>query len=340
LIPAHALLALAALAPLIVPAASEVPPRDGQGASAVVEPDEPSALQRRLDTALDDERHAIAFYRAVMGEFGERRPFSNIIHAERRHANALLAQYERLGLLPPHDRWAEHAFALPDSFADACDAAVVAEVRNGAIYDTLIEETEDETVKTVFERLRWASVERHLPAFRRHGSGWKTVAAGALSGPQAAQRTAAFAARDALFGRLFAELSGAMADGGPVSAIGVCADRAPAIAKAVSAEHGVRIGRTALKRRNPGNTPPAWADLILDDLPTTPVFRADRNGRLGAIAPIVTAAACTQCHGQPDALAPGVADALAERYPGDRATGFREGDLRGWFWIEVPATPD
>jgi hypothetical protein len=28
--------------------------------------------------------------------------------------------------------------------------------------------------------------------------------------------------------------------------------------------------------------------------------------------------------------------ALAARYPDDRATGFAPGDLRGWFWVEVP----
>jgi hypothetical protein len=32
-----------------------------------------------------------------------------------------------------------------------------------------------------------------------------------------------------------------------------------------------------------------------------------------------------------------VKEALAEHYPEDQATGFQEGDLRGWFCIEVPA---
>jgi hypothetical protein len=27
---------------------------------------------------------------------------------------------------------------------------------------------------------------------------------------------------------------------------------------------------------------------------------------------------------------------LAVAYPGDRATGFAPGDLRGWMWAEVP----
>jgi hypothetical protein len=58
-------------------------------------------IQQALDRAIDDERHAIAFYTAVMAKHGERRPFSNIINAERRHEAALLEQYERLGLDVP-----------------------------------------------------------------------------------------------------------------------------------------------------------------------------------------------------------------------------------------------
>ncbi len=328
-------------APETTPGADDLrAPAAEPGPAAVAEPDERSDLHRMLDTALDDERHAIAFYRAVMDRFGERRPFSNIINAERRHEAMLLEQYDRLRLLPPRDRWAEHAFALPDSFADACDASVVAEVRNGALYDEMIPTIDDDTVRGVFERLRWASVERHLPAFRRHGNGWAALPADELSEKQDEQRRTATGARDALFASLFAELTGAMRDGGPASAIGVCAERAPAIARTVSAEHAVKIGRTSHRTRNPENTPPVWAELVLDDLPAHPVYLADRAGRFGAILPITTAGACTQCHGDADALAPDVADALADRYPDDRATGFKEGDLRGWFWIEVPALAD
>ena len=46
---------------------------------------------------------------------------------------------------------------------------------------------------------------------------------------------------------------------------------------------------------------------------------------------------CLQCHGKVDDLAPEVRDVLAKNYPQDRATGFAAGDLRGWFWVEVPA---
>jgi rubrerythrin len=297
-------------------------------------------IQQALDRAIDDERHAIAFYTAVMAKHGERRPFSNIINAERRHEAALLEQYERLGLDVPANRWADHAFEVHDSFAELCDASAVAEVRNGQIYDELIAECEDPVVRGVFERLRWASVERHLRAFRRHGSGWEEVGAEQFDERQIAQRDTASAAQQALFGSLFAELSTAMGEGGPPAAIEVCATRAPAIAKEVSAARGVKIGRTSFKLRNPKNTPPVWADLALNERPEEPTYFADRSGRLGALTPIRLAASCLQCHGSNDDIAPATRAALSNRYETDQATGFAEGDLRGWFWVEVPKGDD
>jgi len=43
------------------------------------------------------------------------------------------------------------------------------------------------------------------------------------------------------------------------------------------------------------------------------------------------------CHGPEDTIPQDVKDAIGEHYPEDQATGFRKGDLRGWFWVEVPA---
>jgi hypothetical protein len=45
---------------------------------------------------------------------------------------------------------------------------------------------------------------------------------------------------------------------------------------------------------------------------------------------------CGSCHGPERTLGPGVSARLAQRYPEDRAIGFRDGDIRGWFWVEVP----
>ncbi len=136
----------------------------------------PEPLVEALAEALDDERHAIAFYEAVMATYGVRRPFANIVNAERRHEQALLAQYRRLGLEVPPNRRRADEIEVPSSFREACRLSAEAEVRNVAIYDRIIAVAADPTsgdpeVARVFERLRWASQERHLPAFRRCSGG-------------------------------------------------------------------------------------------------------------------------------------------------------------------------
>ncbi|MCA9256769.1 MAG: DUF3365 domain-containing protein [Phycisphaerales bacterium] len=293
-------------------------------------------LKEALDTALDDERHAAAFYAAVMEKHGERRPFSNIIHAEHRHEAMLLAQYERLGLTPPKDEWKDRRLDVPDTFAEACDASIVAEIRNGRIYDRLLAETKDEEVRDTFERLQWASLERHLRAFRRHGSGWTEVTKEDLSSGQKAKLQKAEEARNAMFGELLGELMKTLQKSGPAGAIDVCSKRAPEIADAAGKKHGVRIGRTSWKLRNPKNEPPVWAALLVDERPNKERYMVDDNGRFGALMPIRVAGTCLKCHGGDSDLAPGVKDQLNKLYKDDQATGFKDGDLRGWFWVEAP----
>nr|MCU0872718.1 DUF3365 domain-containing protein [Pirellulaceae bacterium] len=46
---------------------------------------------------------------------------------------------------------------------------------------------------------------------------------------------------------------------------------------------------------------------------------------------------CMLCHGPKDQILTEVREALATHYPADQATGFQTGDLRGWFWVTVPA---
>ncbi len=59
-------------------------------------------------------------------------------------------------------------------------------------------------------------------------------------------------------------------------------------------------------------------------------------GSLGVTLPITFAANCLDCHGSPDTINPVVKAALAAKYPKDQATGFKEGDIRGWFRVQVP----
>jgi rubrerythrin len=56
-----------------------------------------------LGAALQDERHAEAFYDAVLNKFSGARPFSNIIEAERQHQKMLLGLYETYGIAVPNN---------------------------------------------------------------------------------------------------------------------------------------------------------------------------------------------------------------------------------------------
>ena len=125
---------------------------------------------------------------------------------------------------------------------------------------------------------------------------------------------------------------------GPVEAIAACPVRAPEIASSLSRD-GLRLGRTSDRLRNPANSPPDWVRPILDEYAASPSERAPRavplpDGRSGYVEPILVQPLCLTCHGE--TLAPEVEARLAERYPTDRAIGYRVGDLRGVFWAELP----
>ena len=65
-------------------------------------------------------------------------------------------------------------------------------------------------------------------------------------------------------------------------------------------------------------------------------FVVDLGERVGVLRPIAERPMCAGCHGPIDKISPGVLQVLADRYPTDRAVGFREGEIRGWFWVEMP----
>jgi hypothetical protein len=144
-------------------------------------------------------------------------------------------------------------------------------------------------------------------------------------------------AKDTLFGKLSTRLLTEMSRRGPAEAVEVCHKIAPQLAQEVGQSYGVKIGRTGVRLRNPQNVPPEWATPLLESLPTEPVFTELPDQRTGALFPIMLKVQCLTCHGPEDRMADDILTRLKKLYPDDRATGFQEGDLRGWFWVEVPA---
>ena len=156
-----------------------------------------------------------------------------------------------------------------------------------------------------------------------------------------------------LGGDLKGELTRAIEQGGPVAAIGVCKERAPAIAAGLSEQSGARVSRTALRLRNPANAPDELQRAVLgqfaEQMAATPAGTGagppeavfEIKGAQGIerryMRAIPTDALCLACHGA--TLSPELAAAIARDYPQDAATGFAQGELRGAFSVAWPAVP-
>jgi len=144
---------------------------------------------------------------------------------------------------------------------------------------------------------------------------------------------------------LSAALLTALGTAGPVEAIGVCSVEASPIAARLSERTGARVARTALRIRNPENTPDDAArdvmaafarDLAAGATSPPEHFETRPDGSARYMSAIVAQPLCVTCHGSD--IAPIVATAIAEHYPADQATGFAVGDLRGAFLVEWPAS--
>ncbi len=111
-----------------------------------------------------DEQNAYAVYGAVIGQFGETAPFSNIQQAEAQHIAAWEFLFDRYEIaLPELPEFAAPEFA---SLADACQTARDAEVANFGLYDEMLATFEEyPDLYQVALALRNASEFNHLPAF-------------------------------------------------------------------------------------------------------------------------------------------------------------------------------
>jgi hypothetical protein len=127
----------------------------------------PPATVQALQGALADERKAEALYLAVIRRHGDVRPFSNIVQAEARHQSALLCLLEAHGVPAPPNPYSTKPLESPATVREAALLAIRAEEENIALYDGWLATVQEPGIRATFERLRWASQERHLPALKR-----------------------------------------------------------------------------------------------------------------------------------------------------------------------------
>lgn len=168
------------------------------------------------------------------------------------------------------------------------------------------------------------------------------------AGPADSKKTESQALVKRFASELQAALMGAMAAGGPQQAITVCKDIAPQIASQLSRESGTAVSRTSLRLRNPQNQPRRWQERVLREFDAAAAsgrsvaeleyFSAgDRKHGARYMKAIPTGGLCLACHGND--LAPELRKLLDSNYPHDRATGYRDGEIRGAFSVSWPRDP-
>jgi len=151
------------------------------------------------------------------------------------------------------------------------------------------------------------------------------------------------------FTKLSGELKAAIKEDGPAHAIGVCSDVAPSIAGNISEKSDWAVGRTALRVRNPRNTPSVRERAVLmefkqrhaegesfEKMENAAVIEEGDRRYLHYMKAIPTQEVCLACHGS-NVKQP-VQEAIATQYPADSATGFEAGELRGAFTFVKPLT--
>jgi mono/diheme cytochrome c family protein len=146
---------------------------------------------------------------------------------------------------------------------------------------------------------------------------------------------------------LQAQLKAAIADGGPKGGVSVCQQAAPAIAAAQSDASGAVVSRIAAKHRNPAGGVPddmrdAYAALaaapMVDGKPNRQIVQTGSGA--GAKVHVLSAIPmqeqpCSVCHGT--SIDPDLKAHIDSLYPGDLATGFQPGELRGALLISWDA---
>jgi len=148
----------------------------------------------------------------------------------------------------------------------------------------------------------------------------------------------------------FKELKGtlvsAMKEKGPAGAVDVCHTKAQEITAKHNRE-GWKVGRTALKLRNPKNAPDAWEKAVLEEfdkkisegadpkkLVKAEIVEEDGKKVFRFMKAIPTMKPCLTCHGEK--VKEEVLAVIRKHYPQDQATGFKLGQLRGAFTLKKP----
>ncbi len=147
---------------------------------------------------------------------------------------------------------------------------------------------------------------------------------------------------------LIGRLNAAMNEG-TVAAFEFCAREAQSLTATIQQELGsdLQVKRTSFQYRNPANAPDEYETAALQyfqdalaergSLPTSYIQMVNAN-EYRYYKPLVMAAMCLNCHGDPASFDPALQQQLQATYPEDKAVGYKEGDFRGVVRVSIPAS--
>lgn len=130
-----------------------------------------------------------------------------------------------------------------------------------------------------------------------------------------------------------------MKAGGPLNAVNVCSDTASKLTDLYSDAMNIKVKRFSIKNRNLSNTPDSFEEEALNNFEklhkenkltkSSIVFEISENNAARIVKPILVGAPCLTCHGDNSQVSEEVSEILRKKYPEDKATGYKIGDLRG-----------
>ncbi len=143
----------------------------------------------------------------------------------------------------------------------------------------------------------------------------------------------------------------AMNKGGPYNAVEFCSEKAQYLTRLVEEriDKGIKLKRTSFKYRNPLNKPDKYEKEALRVFEeyykrfgqlrpyyVQKVKEKDGKYYYRYYKPIVVKPLCLICHGNPEDMDPQLYRIIKEKYPEDKAVGYKVGDFRGVVRVSIP----
>ena len=130
---------------------------------------------------------------------------------------------------------------------------------------------------------------------------------------------------------------------GPAKAVDFCSTRAIPLTDSMSVVLNAKVKRVTDKARNPKNLANQEESAFIQELKVA-LLKGEKlkpkvtevNGKILAYYPIETNDKCLKCHGTPNkTIVPATMAVIKNKYPNDKAIGYKSNEIRGIFVVEM-----